>query len=147
GRENLLMTVHKQTGDTIVEVLICITIVGSILTGAFLSAQRNQAATQRSQERVEALKLAEGDVERLRNLAANDSASILFTNPATGYCFDKQGTPHLLNGSLPALESDQFNNTVYRFGGGGQAAPDSCPRQPSGGVWYYPSIIRVDPNT
>ncbi|MBP7766916.1 hypothetical protein KA068_00115 [Candidatus Saccharibacteria bacterium] len=53
-------------GDTIVEVLIAITVMSSILGGAFVSARRSTNATRASQERVEALAVAQGQLERAR---------------------------------------------------------------------------------
>ena len=47
----------RQRGDTIVEVLIAIAVIGAVLGGAYVvvnnSANNNQAAQERSQERKE----------------------------------------------------------------------------------------------
>lgn len=56
----------NSRGDTIVEVLIAITVMSSILGGAFVSARRSTNATRASQERVEALTIAQGQLERAR---------------------------------------------------------------------------------
>lgn len=58
------MKLLNNKGDTIVEVLIAITVVSSILGGAFVSARRSTNATRASQERVEALAIAQGQMER-----------------------------------------------------------------------------------
>jgi prepilin-type N-terminal cleavage/methylation domain-containing protein len=56
----------EQAGDTIIEVLIAIAIVGTILLGAYITTGKNVASIQDAQERTQALKLAEGQAESLR---------------------------------------------------------------------------------
>lgn len=56
-----------QKGDTIVEVLICLAIVGVLISTAYLIANRSQIGIRSSQERAEATKLAEMQVERIRH--------------------------------------------------------------------------------
>lgn len=143
----MLALFKRQRGDTIVEVLISMSVVSLVLTGAFVSAQGSLTGTRRSQERVEALKTAEFDVEKLRSLATSSPDSVLFNTGNSGqFCLDKTGAPHLLVSALPELESDGFTSAVYYQSGGGPNANDSCPRIPSSGVTYYPSIIRDSSN-
>jgi type II secretory pathway component PulJ len=59
----------NQTGDTIIEVLLAIAIVSSVLGGAYVSSNRSLNASRQAEERVEALKLAEGQLERMKALA------------------------------------------------------------------------------
>ena len=66
-------------GDTIVEVLISIAIVGAVLAGAFVSASRSLTATRQSQERGEALKLVEGQLERLKSLADTNTPPSVYS--------------------------------------------------------------------
>lgn len=56
-----------QKGDTIVEVLICIAILGFVLSASYTLTTRNQAVSQKSQERSQAVSLAESQLERLRS--------------------------------------------------------------------------------
>ncbi len=82
-----LSTAH-QTGDTIVEVLLCIAIVGAVLVGAYASSQQSTQGTRRSDERGTALKLVEGQMERLKS-QTTDAASPVYLNAA--FCFDSAG--------------------------------------------------------
>jgi type II secretory pathway pseudopilin PulG len=66
----------NQKGDTIVEVLLAIAVVSSVLGGAFVSANRSLRGTQVSQERGEALKLVEGQLERLKAAASDPDPTI-----------------------------------------------------------------------
>lgn len=73
-----------NTGETIVEVLLTIAIVGSVVTGAYAVASRSLAAARQAQERGEALKIAEGQVEQLKLLAGQNFAKV--ANTVQRYC-------------------------------------------------------------
>ncbi len=75
-------------GDTIVEVLIAVAIVGVVLTGAYASARRSLNGVRASQERAEALKIAEGQLEMLKYYAATAPTP---TYPAPSFCLYVSG--------------------------------------------------------
>ncbi len=58
-------------GDTIVEVLIAMAIVGAGLSASYRISSQSLARIREAQERVEGLKLAEEQVERLKVLVKN----------------------------------------------------------------------------
>lgn len=68
----------KERGDTIVEVLIAISVVSLILGGAYVTTNRSLIATRSAEERGNALKLAESQVEQLKGLANGDNADLIF---------------------------------------------------------------------
>lgn len=74
---------HHQSGDTIVEVLIAIGIVGLMLASAYAITNRSNRSLQDAQERGQALKLVETQIELLRN-----SGSL----PVGSTCFKSDGT-------------------------------------------------------
>jgi hypothetical protein len=55
-----------QRGDTIVEVVIAIAVASAALIGAYASTNKNSLSTQTAQERTQAVKLVETQVEYLR---------------------------------------------------------------------------------
>ena len=57
----------SQTGDTIVEVLVAIAVAGAVLGGAYSLINANVKSNQLAQERSNAVKIAESQVERLRS--------------------------------------------------------------------------------
>ncbi len=77
-----------DVGDTIVEVLIVIAVVGLILAGAFVSSNRSTQVTRTAQERGEALKVAETQLERIK-IAKATGAPTLATSGT--FCFDISG--------------------------------------------------------
>lgn len=67
---------NKQRGDTIVEVLISITVISMILGGAYVTTNKSLIATRSAQERGNALKLAESQVEQLKGQIATNAAAV-----------------------------------------------------------------------
>lgn len=76
-------TAGGQRGDTIVEVLVCLAVLGVVLGGAYVTANRNTLINQSSQERLAAVKLAETQIERLRVATASNPAVL---NMASAFC-------------------------------------------------------------
>lgn len=56
----------NQKGDTIVEVLISVAVVSLILTASYALSNRSSLAIRQAQERSEALKFSESQLENLR---------------------------------------------------------------------------------
>jgi len=89
---NILRTIKDQRGDTIVEVLLAVAVLGAVLGGAFVAANRNSLVNRSSQERLEAVKVGEAQLERLKAMAASaDSSSTIFSAPAN-FCIDQLNT-------------------------------------------------------
>lgn len=120
----------NSTGDTIVEVLIAITIVSFVLSGAYVSSGRSLTATRQAQERVESLKLAEEQLERLK-VAATNQANSIFTRP-NYFCIHSSPT-----GLVVRNVSNRDDRSTYHA---------DC-RRTQGGVVYYTSIDRNSDNT
>jgi len=76
----------KERGDTIVEVLIAISVVSLILAGAYVTTNRSLLATRSAEERGNALKLAESQVEQLKGLAKSDPTSIFGASTPMPFC-------------------------------------------------------------
>lgn len=81
--------VRHQRGDTIVEVLISIAVVALVLAGAFIATNRSLQATRSAQERVNALKLGESQIEQIKGLAATDSAALFGPSAPQFFCIPK----------------------------------------------------------
>jgi prepilin-type N-terminal cleavage/methylation domain-containing protein len=100
-------------GDTIVEVLIAIAIISLALTGAYNSANRSIHQAQDSQERAEALKVTEQQVEILRQLVKSDPNSIFGATDRRLFCFDEQSNVVVFTSAtnLPHHSDDDY--TAY----------------------------------
>ena len=77
----LIRRLANSRGDTIVEVLIAVAIVSLTLTGAYASVNRSTNATRTAQERAEALKWAETQVEQIK---ADPAATL----PNSAFCYN-----------------------------------------------------------
>ncbi len=110
----------SQKGDTIVEVLIAISIVSLVLISAYSIANFNLKKTRDSQERAEAMKIAEGQMEKLRYYAIDNlgAGNTFNDNP---YCIT-HSPPYTLSRQTTSLAPGSWNNNCktgvnnrYRF--------------------------------
>lgn len=97
-----------QTGDTIVEVMIVVTILGFIVAGVYSIASGSLRSARQAQERSEALKYTEGQLEQLKHLA-NTNGNAVFGVAGT-FCIDGSSQAVSIPGSLPPFEEDDFAN-------------------------------------
>lgn len=85
----------SERGDTIVEVLVAIGVLSLILAAAFVLTNRSLQGTRSAQERLNATKLVETQLEQIKHLAATDSDAIFGTGvPVTppSFCIGSDGT-------------------------------------------------------
>jgi type II secretory pathway pseudopilin PulG len=75
-----------QAGDTIVEVLIAIAVMSLVLGGAFVSTHRSLQTTRDTQERGEALKVAQTQLEELKSLVATNAPAVFGSSFASNFC-------------------------------------------------------------
>jgi len=74
---------RNQRGDTIVEVLISIAEISLILGGAYVTTNNSLRAERGAQERTDASKLVESQIEALKNLADTGNTAMFNTS---GFC-------------------------------------------------------------
>lgn len=73
-------------GDTIVEVLIAISIVSMVLGGAYGTTRRSLVDTHDAQERSTGVKLIESQIEQLRTLAQTNAGAIFGASVPASFC-------------------------------------------------------------
>lgn len=93
---------RHQSGDTIIEVLIAIAVSASVIALVYATMNKNALITRSNQERIEAVRLAQSQVESLR-LRTSDSNSAASLPSATGFCLTND-TVVQLNGGVPAQD-------------------------------------------
>jgi type II secretory pathway pseudopilin PulG len=81
----------NKTGDTIIEVLLSLAVLGMVISTAFAIASRSLKRAQQAQERTEATKLVEGQIDRIKylsesNLASDITAFSDITTSTTAMC-------------------------------------------------------------
>ncbi len=90
----------NERGDTIVEVMLSIAIIGMVLGASYATSTRALRAGRFAQEHTEALKLAESQLEKLKYVASVLPSAI----PAPPNIFDATAagaTPFCLDNSAP----------------------------------------------
>lgn len=92
----------NQCGDTIVEVFIALTIISSVLAGAFGITRNSTIAERQSQERSEALQVLQGQIEALR---ADSQQINTFSTSYLGYfCMSPTTLLPVLFNPMPPLK-------------------------------------------
>ncbi|MEI6755862.1 MAG: type II secretion system protein [bacterium] len=78
---NIIFNKHKksQAGDTIVEVLIALTILGLALSIAYATASRSLTAIRLANETSNATAIAKSQVEQIRSAASLPSSTFCFS--------------------------------------------------------------------
>ncbi len=75
-RDSRLVTRDFQVGDTIIEVLLAMAVIGIVLASAFGLANQAVRTGRDAHERGEALKLAESQLELLKSYAKSGSSNV-----------------------------------------------------------------------
>jgi prepilin-type N-terminal cleavage/methylation domain-containing protein len=99
-----------QRGDTIVEVLIAIAVIGAVLGGAYSLVNANVKSNQLAQERSVAVKVAESQLEQLRAYAESSDVSAIAVN--SNFCFRTDGSKvnfTSYTGALPSTDGNYPN--------------------------------------
>lgn len=88
------LRIVRQRGDTLVEVLVAITIVATIIGGAYVVSNHSLQSNRSSQERSNALKVGEAQLEQLKSLIAQDPDKVFDAAVPTRFCLasDAAGT-------------------------------------------------------
>lgn len=106
----------NQVGDTIVEVLIVTAVLGLVLAGSYAIASRSLKGMRASQERGEALKLAEGQIESIKTAVAAKTPDVI-QHEKNLFCLKlpaatpAEAAPHKFTGPpkvTQPVESDDF---------------------------------------
>lgn len=133
-------------GDTIVEVLISIAVVSFVLGAAYVSANRSLQGSRQAQERAEATKLSEAQLERLQ-IAAEKHPTGDPESPfggGTAFCIaDDLTTPDLASTPPADFQTDNLSSPPPsgRY-------PDTCKFSlNNGGYYYFASVERANGTT
>lgn len=118
----------SQRGDTIMEVMICVAVVGLILTSAFILSNSSQSYQRGAQERNEAVAIAQSQLEKLRNYA---DTHVLPTATATSnkaFCVVDQSTYTTFTANPATAAANDTNLATY---------PTECKDINSAGQFRY----------
>lgn len=112
-----------ERGDTVVEVLISIAVVSLVLGGAFVTSNRSLQGTRDAEERSNALKMAETQVEQIKYISAANPTAIFGSSVPASYCLvgsvaiDSSNAQCLVDsGGAPTTTQPAYRLTVTRSG-------------------------------
>lgn len=82
----------QQAGDTIVEVIIVLAVLGTAISIAYSTASRSLQATRQAEENSQATQLVQSQIESLRSYSAlpASNSNHIFVTPGA-FCFDTSG--------------------------------------------------------
>ncbi len=107
----------NQLGDTIVEVMISLVVVALAIGLGYGVATRSLKANRQAQERVEALKKVEGQIERLKKRASTDGANSGIFSNSQAFCLvsNNTGPNEIVRIDTPplVLASDALSGGAY----------------------------------
>lgn len=92
----------NQRGDTIVEVLVVLAVLGMAISIAYATANKSLLAARQAQESSQASVLLQAQVEKLRVLASTTPS--LF-NPGPSYCINEAVDGHYMQSSNCSFDS------------------------------------------
>jgi prepilin-type N-terminal cleavage/methylation domain-containing protein len=81
-----LRSLRRQAGDTIVEVMVVLAVLGLAISISYTTANRSLLNARQAQENAQATERLQSQIESLRTLAANNPTNPDGT-PNTGYIF------------------------------------------------------------
>lgn len=119
----LMMQLHKplrQAGDTIVEVIVVLAVLGLAISISYATANRSLQATRQAEENAQATQILQGQIEALRSYATNTSTdpNYIFRSPQT-FCVATTGNiaeapAACLNGIFAiAISYDSANSDTF----------------------------------
>src|SRR6056297_3410972 len=82
----LMKLIKQQRGDTIIEVLLAMSVIGLVLGSSYGIANRSLSIGREAQERTEALNLVETQLERLRTASSIEGNQLVTID--NGFCID-----------------------------------------------------------
>lgn len=112
-----------QKGDTIIEVMMSMAILGLVLGLSYSTASRSLRTAQEAQERAEATRIVESQIEFIRANAVSGSSPSVFNNNKF-FCMNTAGAKIDFTNPIPPIDSDDLSvypsdckkGNLYHFG-------------------------------
>lgn len=117
------------SGDTIIEVLICVVVLGVILTGAYVTSNNSLRSIREAQDRIQALGVAQAQVEDLRALASTElstSSPYITPSPGAPFCFYTSGGNTIIgtgNNCVSTAFPIQYTTSIVATSGPAMGTP------------------------
>lgn len=103
-------------GDTIIEVLIAMTVASFILGGAYALTSHSLANSRQAQEHTEALQIANNKIEAIRSIHSTNPIAFETLTQQTRSCIDDSGTVTLAAPGCPTEGTIQYEPLITYTG-------------------------------
>ena len=116
---------RKQAGDTIIEVMIVLAVLGLAIGLSYVTANRSLLNLRQAEENSAATGLVQSQIESLRYLStvpSPDVAHNIFPNPAVPFCIDTSNNTVVRNptpNAGPCYVDTRYNILINYVAGGG----------------------------
>ena len=98
---------RRTAGDTIIEVLIAIAVSASVIALTYVTMNKNSAITRANQERIQATRIAQSQIELLR--VEHNAVQQTLAAPNAPFCFNGDKIVELPLGAVnDSLDSDDY---------------------------------------
>lgn len=98
---------RKMAGDTIIEVLLAMAVISVVLGSTYVVVNRSFRTTRQAQERSEAVKLLESQLEQIKVLVKDPNSGISTVNEV--FCINSSG-------GISVQSSPSFADDCQKFG-------------------------------
>ncbi len=109
----------NQKGDTIVEVMIAMAVASLVIGSAYSISNKSLANSRQAQEHSEAARIAQSQIEQIRQFARLATVSSPLFQPNRAFCVGTNGQLTEITG-MPASEVSKPGNDATRYPGGCQ---------------------------
>lgn len=106
----MLGRLRNAAGDTIIEVMVVLAVLGLALGIAYATANRSLLAARQSQENSQATEVIQGQAEALRALASNASSSTSYIYRSGSFCIN--ATNRVRSGSCRLGEAGRYSVSI-----------------------------------
>ncbi len=103
-----------KRGDTIIEVMLSMAIIGLVLAAAYRTASTNLKTSRFTQERTEALKHAESQIEFMKSLEGTNRTDLF--NQGSNFCLSSSSLPVFQAAGTPACTQGFYAYFIQRTG-------------------------------
>jgi prepilin-type N-terminal cleavage/methylation domain-containing protein len=109
------MTMRKQAGDTIVEVIVVLAVLGLAISISYATANRSLLATRQAEEASQATTLLQSQLEAMRSLAAVPSGQPNNIYGAGSFCVSYVPTLQVVASSNSACHQRNLYNVAVSY--------------------------------
>jgi prepilin-type N-terminal cleavage/methylation domain-containing protein len=133
----------KSRGDTIIEVMIVLAVLGLAISIAYATANRSLMDARQAQENGEATSLVQSQIEQLRGLASKYPSLDVFRTDVYFFCINENGTMNVTNFS-PG--TDFLDENIYPKGPANTPGECTFDERYNLSIHYEPPTASASPN-